>query len=424
MLYSNCQKPSFEPRVDLHSLENYTERLFGSDPFTLDLQEAKEMVILCDKDLEGYEVELMRLQSQMLFIREQHMRLRAHRAKLHSFTSPVRKTPNEILALIFDYACEVNLLQEEVPRTIEAGDRITTLTSPIISYLPALSLSATCTRWCSVAKSFSSLWSRLRLEIVSGETPASPAFVSMVEFFLMRSNQHPLEITLVIESWRWKSFKYEGSYLPSYYFSYDFSQNFSNLESLVIEDSECTVEDLDIFQNAPKLQKLSHLLYGQVLTAQIPWNQVTDMALWMSHEQLDKILDVCPNLTMLELWEDRGVSISPCNPLRTSKTIDTLNVIVNDCDTPQGILEIILSSLTLPALNKIFISSNLEQTKGRQWPKDLFATFLSRSSCRITTLVIRGVDLSDEDLISALRILLSLTTLEISDHSPHHSTAP
>jgi len=122
---------------------------------------------------------------------------------------------------------------------------------------------------------------------------------------------------------------------------------------LVIKNSECTIEDLDIFQNAPKLRKLPHLLYGQALTAQIPWTQVTDMALWMSHEQLDKILDVCPNLTMLELWEDRGVSISPCNPLRTSKTIDTLDVIVNDCDTPQGILEIILSSLTLPALNKI-----------------------------------------------------------------------
>jgi len=54
--------------------------------------------------------------------------------------------------------------------------------------------------------------------------------------------------------------------------------------------------------------------------------------------------------------------------------------------------------------------------KGRQWPKDLFATFLSRSSCRITTLVIRGVALSDEDLISALRILSCLATLGISDH--------
>ncbi|KAE9403074.1 hypothetical protein BT96DRAFT_503388 [Gymnopus androsaceus JB14] len=95
ILCSNCQKPSFEPRVGLDSLEKYTETLCGSDPFTLDLQEVKEMVTLCDRDLGDYEVELMRLQSQVLLIQEQQTRLEIHRARLHSFTSPTRKISNE-----------------------------------------------------------------------------------------------------------------------------------------------------------------------------------------------------------------------------------------------------------------------------------------------------------------------------------------
>ncbi|KAE9384298.1 hypothetical protein BT96DRAFT_793957, partial [Gymnopus androsaceus JB14] len=137
-----------------------------------------------DRDLEDSEREVMRLQSQIMFIQEQQKRLRAYKTKIHSLSSPIRKIPNEILASIFDSACEAqwNLLQD---------------------YIPALSLSATCTRWRSLALSSPNLWSRLKLEITSGEiAPVGvhdlDSFVATVKLFFERSGKHNLEIDLDI----------------------------------------------------------------------------------------------------------------------------------------------------------------------------------------------------------------------------------
>ncbi|KAE9393231.1 hypothetical protein BT96DRAFT_228486 [Gymnopus androsaceus JB14] len=196
-LCSRCQNPTFKPRIDLNSSEIYAKSLSEADSFALDIQEVNDFILLCDRDLGDYEVEETRLQAQLLFIREQQTRLRDLKTRFGSLTSPIRKIPNEILASVFDYACEWNLLQE-FPWTLDSELRPTKLTSPIITYIPALSLSSTCTRWRSVAKSSPSLWSRFELEIASGEGIVN-AFIAIVDLFLVRSNQHPLEIDLNIQ---------------------------------------------------------------------------------------------------------------------------------------------------------------------------------------------------------------------------------
>ncbi|KAE9404097.1 hypothetical protein BT96DRAFT_438501 [Gymnopus androsaceus JB14] len=430
-LCSKCQNPAFKPRVNVNSSELYMKFRSESGPFALKTQEVDDIILLCDRDLEDYEAEVMRLQAQILFVQGQQTRLRNHKTKILSLNSPIRKLPNEVLALIFDYACEWNVLQE-FPWTFDEEAQ-TKLTLPIITYLPALSLSSTCSRWRSVAKSSPSLWSRLKLEISAkyAEPGVLDAFIAAVDLFLVCSNQNPLEIDLDIRgesehrslaldllmqhSQRWKTFSYNGSYTIATHLDYHSSQNFSRLESLQIHEAPSVAEDLDIFQETPKLRKL---LAGNCLVSQIPWTQVTELEFWIFHDQLDRILDTCPNLVLLELWEAREAStISPCIPPKTSKTIDTLRIIVDDSDLPQGLLDVTLSSFTFPALNELHIESNSSRkTYDRKWPKDLFATFLSRSSCKLTTFVIHGVGLTDADLSSALQLLPSLTTLDISDY--------
>lgn len=123
---SRCQKPTFKPRVDLDYSEINTKTpSLSESAFALDHQKVDEMIFLCDRDLEDYEENLMWLRSQILFIEEQQTRLKAHKTRLRSL-SHIRKLPTEILASIFGYTCEWNVLQE-YPWCIEEEDRPTKL---------------------------------------------------------------------------------------------------------------------------------------------------------------------------------------------------------------------------------------------------------------------------------------------------------
>ncbi|KAE9408432.1 hypothetical protein BT96DRAFT_698741 [Gymnopus androsaceus JB14] len=220
--------------------------LYAKLPFKIWLRHSEtEILLSCDRDLEDAENEVMRLQSEIIYIQEQQKRLRDYRMKVHSLSSPTREIPNEVLASIFDYACEQNLLQE-FPWSVEVEDDDdeelfhaedyplpTNLTSPIISYLPALSISATCFRWRSVSLSYPGLWSKLKLEVTTSKYSAPGPFITPLKLFLSRSGQKPLDIELNVHgpyrtdsslsghvtnllaehSKRWKAFKLMCTYL-------------------------------------------------------------------------------------------------------------------------------------------------------------------------------------------------------------------
>ncbi|KAE9386366.1 hypothetical protein BT96DRAFT_1006156 [Gymnopus androsaceus JB14] len=106
----------------------------------------------------------------------------------------IDRLANELLSLIFDFTCEENLLQE-YPRT---NEKPTGLTSPVISYLPALAISAVCARWRSLALALPDLWARLKLKITEEQTILD-AFMATLQLCLDRSAQTPLVLDVFID---------------------------------------------------------------------------------------------------------------------------------------------------------------------------------------------------------------------------------
>ncbi|KAF9077380.1 hypothetical protein BDP27DRAFT_1190460, partial [Rhodocollybia butyracea] len=54
------------------------------------------------RDLETYDVEIIRLETRKLFLASQKERLKTYAAQIQSLLSPVRKIPPEILHRVFD----------------------------------------------------------------------------------------------------------------------------------------------------------------------------------------------------------------------------------------------------------------------------------------------------------------------------------
>ncbi|KAE9393232.1 hypothetical protein BT96DRAFT_228498 [Gymnopus androsaceus JB14] len=227
---------------------------------------------------------------------------------------------------------------------------------------------------------------------------------------------------------RWKSFLYDGDHAISVHLDYEptLAHKFPVLDILEFTNLIHT-DDLDVFQKSSKIRALTIYDPGLV-SSQIPsWIQVTDLNLCASYEQLEIILDKLPNLTFLRLVEcsDSGHLMSSCLPPRTSNTIDTLHITVNDCDTPQGLLEAAFSSFSLPFLTELRVLAGYRcKSYNRKWPQHLFAKFLSLSLCRITTFVLERIGLSDTDLITALQLLSSLVTLKICDYKAFPKISP
>lgn len=65
-----------------------------------------------------------------------------------------------------------------------------------------------------------------------------------------------------------------------------------------------------------------------------------------------------------------------------------------------------------------------EANIGAEWPQAIFGSFLARSSCKITTLSLDHVPVSDTHLILALASMESLTHLTIEETGSSTSTAP
>ncbi|KAE9404093.1 hypothetical protein BT96DRAFT_935867 [Gymnopus androsaceus JB14] len=419
-IYARVYNPAFRQlRVDANFPELDAKTFSDSFSLALDPQEAEAIVLSCNKDLDDSEKEIMQLQAHIV---------------RHPKAAAAIEITTEILASIFEYVCESNLIQQ-YPWIFEKddyGSRPTFLNLPIITYLPTLCISAVCSKWRSVAKSYPSLWSRIKLELKisssKGPDSALHAFIAPLEIFLSRSGQNPLDIDLDVQgelgrhntnlldcamdliiqnSHRWRVVKLKG---PGVIAAYIGEEDFPMLEILDIR-GDLTL-DQDIFQYAPNLRNLSVF---QLETSKV-WSQVTSLYV---HETfpLAKIPDHYPHLTSLTL---REFSTSFPKPPRTFDAVQDLTVIVDDCPTGQGagLLETMLSSFTFPALTTLCISGRTSRvTYKRRWPKELFTAFISRPKCRITKLVLTAVGISDSDLISVLLLLSeSLVTLGISDY--------
>lgn len=400
----------------------------------------REMILLSEKDLDDYDAEITRLQSQITYAQTQKQRLQEYKATLvQSLLSPFR-FPNEILFMVLESACENNLLQE-YPWGLESEQPRTLLSSPAITYLPALAISSVCIQWRSLTLALPQLWSRIRVETAPAMFECDPqevsnvgsGFIKTLQLYLDRSANDPLIIDLETKGrWRremiippavnllleythrWKTFKYTGDYWLDKITGFERQPlSFPILENLTLNGVTCSIvkADLDCFTDAPKLRTLETNSSEQEF--KLPLKQLTSLGI---HSPDAGVLTQCPNLTALKLWshyylyEQEG-NLTP-NMLLSMNRLESFTF-VYDTDS---FMEAQLSSLMLPSLTELVIYPDEDfHDKNLIWSRKAFNEFISRSSCILTTLSISSVVITDRDLIAALQLLTSLTNLGVDD---------
>ncbi|KAE9408968.1 hypothetical protein BT96DRAFT_1013116 [Gymnopus androsaceus JB14] len=329
---------------------------------------------------------------------------------------------------------------EEYPRPLDAEDPPTGLSLPVIAYLPALAISAVCTRWHSIALASPRLWSRFRLEIapkeeMTADLDRQKGFISTLQLYLDRSANSPLLIdlqttiisdvdapnpsalsVLLDHASRWQTFSVADDYGLGNLEDF-FDRSFPILEDLALEGL-CTAVvkvDLDFFEHAPKLRAVRTDCFES--GSHLPRTQLTslDVTLPIGLEHC------CPSLTVLTLrssseMRGRTISLARLQSFTFITTITTGRDYDYECS-----LEDMFSCFTFPSLRALAIYSNDIYFT---WPPDAFSAFISRSSCALTTLSLRFSVISDLNLIAALRLLPSLTDfafdglVEAADRNP------
>ncbi|KAF9045628.1 hypothetical protein BDP27DRAFT_728081 [Rhodocollybia butyracea] len=338
----------------------------------------------------------------------------------------MRKLPNEILFRILQLVCD-SVENRLYDFNDEEGMHA-------IPYLPAMAVSSVCTRWRELALSSPSLWANLAVVLLSlyGEPDE---LSSMVALYLERSGEWPLKLSLSLErgdelpsldlllqhAHRWETFTYQAQdRLP---FSNKLSQlHFPSL--LELDISRFPRQEgsaLDFFEHAPRLCTLAST---KVPPPNAPFNQLKSLQFSMrmglsSPTELANILNNCPSLKYLSI-ELKRVNQEVRDPTAqgTWHNITSLAIVewsVEYGSLPGSCSELVFSSFCFPSLNELVVEGSAERT----YTTDTLISFMTTSSCIITTFTLCNLPVSDVDLIAALRVMPSILHLEINDcHYP------
>lgn len=162
------------------------------------------------------------------------------------------------------------------------------------------------------------------------------------------------------------------------------------------------------FKDAPNLRYVS--TEGPISTLPLTWNHITSLDIRLFDDEDMNILHRFPALTVLELRNSEAYGFG----ITTLTKLKSLTVVDAEFDGTPLLLETAFSSFTTPSLRKLIITQvfNYRQLF---WAPSAFSAFISRSACKLTTLSLSEVKISDLDLIAALRLLPSL--VEFVTHS-------
>ncbi|KAF9063705.1 hypothetical protein BDP27DRAFT_1334728 [Rhodocollybia butyracea] len=415
--------------AEISQLHHYLRFDFGPSVITPEQAEGvKRILAVADKDIEDHDSEIARLHDQIMIIEAQKRQLKTQRAKLCSLLSPMRKLPNEVLFRILQLVCD------------SVGNRLYDFNDEegmeAIPYLPAMTVSSVCARWRDLALKSSGLWANLAVVLLSWDGEPDE-LSSMVALYLERSRKWKLKLSLDLErkdelpsldlllqhADRWKSFTYRAYHL--YSFSNKLSQlHFPELLELDVRrfsDQESSV--LDVFEHAPKLRTLSTTV---VPPPNAPFNQLKSLHFLMdmglsSPTQLANILNNCPSLKSLSLELKRINQEVQDPPVQgTWHNITALTIMEQSVEYGSltgSCSEMVFSSLRLPSLTELVVKGSTQRT----YATNTLISFITTSSCTITTFTLHGLSVSDVDLIAVLQAMPSILHLEIDDQVDYYS---
>ncbi|KAF5337533.1 hypothetical protein D9757_015467 [Collybiopsis confluens] len=302
---------------------------------------------------------------------------------------------------------------------------------------PAMALSSVCFRWRRNALAMPSIWSRISLKwscsavdhVPWGDESTFPLYLSLARSLkcplmieldfgkdprLNHTSLHPIIAKFTQQSRRWKQLNllYPGACILPDLFIGDTSPHFPLLEE--VELGEVTASDPEVIflaRTAPNLKRLilngdSELPHLKSLSA---FTQITHMDFNPDLPHLVKFLKANPNLISLAVNEEAGSSSDHTAHPQTCARMEILTV-----RHDNGVGKSVFPAMHCPTLKSL---EPLDKTPLlHAWDSySLFMAFVRRSSFPLTTLSMKGLSLSDSNLVHVLTHLPTLVNLSIDD---------
>ncbi|KIK54720.1 hypothetical protein GYMLUDRAFT_893183 [Collybiopsis luxurians FD-317 M1] len=153
------------------------------------------------------------------------------------------------------------------------------------------------------------------------------------------------------------------------------------------------------------------LTTDKCFSSKIPYERLNSLSFTISSQaDIEQALRSCPSLTSLSIHSMLDFEeVAPTAPT-TGRNVTSLRLNLEGSAFSQTIL----SSFNFPSLESLQFHGS-ESDPNPHWPRHAIGSFITRSSCSITTFAIHCIPISDVDLIAALRLMPSLRELKIAD---------
>ncbi|KAL0061436.1 hypothetical protein AAF712_011730 [Marasmius tenuissimus] len=378
--------------------------------------------------IDQLETDVGLLESQIHCLRTCQAALKRDILQYASLDSPIRKLPVEILRLIFGFVSGRSNFGHWV---------LCPWTSMVFC------LSSVCSRWREVSLNSPELWASIGFS-VNEERALKPVSIS-----LSRSRNYPLSVYISGSGEKGpESFQVLLALLYQHCdrlchldltdLAWDIIEDFMKplndtplLESVVCMGDLAEIVLAKLITNAPRLQDIEYSI------AQDPY--LSDYVPPDTTRYLDMGYDRRPDVQMalqvlhrasqlhsmfLHWMVDDADTIdpheAPDEPLKDVRSaISSLSI---DLSGPKGSFPLICDlfrNISLPCLQDLRVCLDppyrLDYKKGSKcfgtWPRDTLHSFLERSDCTLTTLVLEGMPLSESEVTGLLKYTPFLRTL-------------
>lgn len=398
-------------------------------------EEIEATVSLIEEEYQDCASEIKRLQ-----LRQQQLKLCGLKLQSHLSPSPIRKLPNEVLMHVFDFVSQDNLFLGQPDLCYYSN--LWPNYEESITPMPALVLSSICSRWRRISLSYSALWSRMSvmIDMNTPDSQFSSMLTTTLKLYIDRSGTSLLRLRIDTgtkyvyhqvthsalsllgqHSRRWQHLTFIGqNYLSREIFSLPADvHDFPVLDELEFDDT--TTGSLDIFGHAPKLRSLvvQSKAASTSSSTVFPWRQLTSLDIACEcDEKLWSVLDRCPDLISLQLsfWDIDDI-VLPDAPA-VFRSLKSFSVVISNEGEDITPLDNVMSSFICPALTSLMVERRLvykHLTSKAPWPLEKLESFLSLSSCALTSLSFKGFELSFSELINVFKLLPSLASLVVED---------
>ncbi|KAI3621720.1 hypothetical protein WG66_016718 [Moniliophthora roreri] len=393
------------------------ERLFRSTITSSDRSVLEQLVKDVEKELTSYQAEIDKLTASLEFLKHKRDGARNRLLQYRSSLSPVHRLPPEVLQHIFGMIGNHLLKPSKTP--------------------DALAVSATCGRWRDVAISTPFLWSFISINFARWKRNYR-VLVSFTQLFMERSRSCPLELALdfqeidvvsdemvpslknlVLHSNRWRSLKLRHIHkgilahkilkpivgrLPLL----SFLKLYGPYGQRLPNDFRC-----DLFSDCPSLSSIEFQPFNPLRPeVRLPTEQIKSCVVFnSSSDDAFRSISSFPSVERLEIECCGGREYGGDHLVIPS--VNHLTILASTPEQAYGAFKY----TTLPQLTspKISRGNGASDTTWKHWDKLHISNFFIRSACKLTSLSLRYVPISDDQLIHFLRLMPSLESLCVEE---------